>query len=194
MSRSEGGCPREMPVSSRGARACSGWHLPGAAGRGRRPRVFRVLGIASQTGTGVGNQPRLQTERAGLLAGERAQEGGGRPRAGPGPGQRLEPKVKRVCVLLAHAQGFGWLLHRQDKKPVPVPSASYYPKTFHREMELAIRGCQEWGRRGASGVNRGEKDAFGSSTERGPSPDPSPAAGLCAEAGRPVGPLNQKRQ
>ena len=98
--QSEGSCPREMSVSSRGARARSGWHLPGATGRGRRPRVFRGLGIPSQTGTGVGNQPRLQTQLS-RLAGEPGQEGGGSPRAGPGPGQRLEPKVKSKSLRLA---------------------------------------------------------------------------------------------
>lgn len=89
----------------------------------------------------------------------RARAGGRRmPQAGPWPGRRLEPKVKSKSLRLAGScSGFQ---HRWDKEPVPVTSAFYSPETIHREMELVIRGCQEWGRRGASGVNRGENQCI----------------------------------
>lgn len=92
-----------------------------------------------------------------LLEGEGRREEGA-PGPAWGRGSAWSPKSRaRVCVLLVHAQGSQ---HRWNKEPVPVTSAFYYPEICHREMELAIRGCQEWGRRDASGVNRGENRCF----------------------------------
>lgn len=91
-SRRGGRCPREMPVSVRGARACSGWHLP----RGL-PAGVCALGASglSQTGQAWGANARCRPGRqACRQAGEgRREEGFCRP-ARAGPGQRLEPKVK----------------------------------------------------------------------------------------------------
>lgn len=178
-----------MPGSSRGASARSSWHLHGAAGRGRRPRV---LSIRSQPGTGVGNQPRLQTQRAGLLASKGVREEGARERPGAGaaPGAQSQERESASCWFMLRVPG--WHRHRQGKEPVPVTSAFYYQQICHREMELAIRGCQEWGRRGASGVNLGEKGYLWFFYRAGPGPDPSPAAGLCPGAGHPVGPSTRR--
>lgn len=108
-----GSCPRELPVSSRGARARPGWHLPEAAGGGRRPRGCGALGIPRQTRTGVGTAPRRSLGERSW--GGRGQEGGGSPRAGPAPGSASSPKSKaRVCVLLVMLGVPGWHLHRWD--------------------------------------------------------------------------------
>lgn len=45
-------------------------------------------------------------------------------------------------------------------------------------MEPVIKGCQEWGRRGAPGVNNGEDGCFLLSADQGSDPFPSLGASL----------------
>lgn len=106
-------------------------------------------------------KPTSAADRVSGLAGEGRREEGAR---GPARG-RAAPRAQSQelesasCWFMLRVPGRR--LHPGDKEPVPVTSAFYYPKICHREMELAIRVCQEWGRRGASGVNRGENGCFG---------------------------------
>lgn len=82
----------------------------------------------------------------------------GRPGAGAAPGAQSQERESASCWFMLRVPS--WRLQRRDEEPVPVTSAFYYPEICHGQMELAIRGCQEWGRRGASGVNRGESRCF----------------------------------
>lgn len=143
-----------------GARGASG----GAASR-VRPR------------TGVGNQPRLQTERAGRPAGEPGQEGGGSPWAGPrpgaAPGAPSQERESASCWFMLRVPS--WHLHCRDKEPVPVTSAQGKPQGDGAR-------CKGMPRVGVTLEYTGARSgAFGSRTEKGP--DPSPAAGLCLTAG-----------
>lgn len=94
--------------------------------------------------------------RQGELAGEGRREEGarGQPWAGAAPGAQSQEREPASCWFMLRAPG--WRPHCLDKEPLPVTSAFYYPKICHREREPVIRRCQEWGRRGASGVNRRE--------------------------------------
>lgn len=122
--------PREMPVSLRGARAGSAWHLPGAAGGGRR--------LASGVRSGQVWEAN-QRCRPSELACRRARAGGrrepgGRPGAGAAPGAPSQQREPASCWFMLRAPGPR--LHCSEREPIPVTSAFYSPEMCHREMGL----------------------------------------------------------
>lgn len=171
-------CPREMPVSSRGARARPGLAPSRGCGPGSAPAGLPgAQHPESDPGRAWETNPGCRpSERASRLASQDRREEEA-PRAGPRPGAAPgAPSQKREsasCWFMLRVPS--WHLHCQDKEPVPVTSAQGKPQGD---------GAR---RKGMPGVGvtleytGARSRAFGSCTEKGP--DPSPAAGLCLTAG-----------